>query len=115
MPYQYNKSEEGNCKQCGKPLKDADKGFPTWSSMEGNYYGYRLYCSYRCVNDAQTKRAKERRHQAMKGLICHQCKKVFDGKRKDTKFCSIKCRVTNHRIKKGCVKTTHKKQQIKDN
>ena len=92
MPNIYNYPEEGKCLHCNKLLKDADQT-GGWMSRKGNQYGFKLYCSYRCINDAGTKRAKERRKQSMKGLTCLHCEKVFDGKRKDTKFCSIKSRV----------------------
>lgn len=95
----YNKSEEGECIECGKPLKDADQT-GGWATSKGNLYGMKLYCSYRCINDAGTRKAKQRRKEAMSNLTCLNCKKVFDAKRHDTKFCCCKCRVIFFRAKK---------------
>jgi len=100
MAYKYNKEEEGNCKHCGKSLKEADNTCGYRDGLHGNTYGYKLYCSYRCINDAYIKRRKERNLQARSNLVCEYCKKVFNGTRKDTKFCSGKCRVADFRIMK---------------
>ena len=98
MPIKYNNDGEGNCIQCGKPLKEELRK-ETYRNLTGNHYGYMLYCSYRCVNDAQIKRSKQRRKESMSNLTCLYCKKIFNGKRKDTKFCSIRCRVAHFRTK----------------
>ncbi len=100
MPIKFNIDGGGECIECGKPLKEEVRK-ETYRNLSGNYYGYMLYCSYRCVNDASIKRQKQRRKEAMTNLICSYCEKVFNGKRKDTKFCSTKCRVQNHRKSKG--------------
>ena len=92
MPIKYNLS---NCKNCGKPLSEFKHYYSSY--LNGNPYGFRKYCSYLCVNTAQTQRALLRNKSARQNLICLSCNKGFNGNRKDQKFCSGKCRISSFR------------------
>lgn len=54
------------------------------------------YCSYRCTNDANIARRRDRRKQA-RNKYCAYCKKAFTAKRRDAKYCSPACRQASYR------------------
>lgn len=100
MPIKYNYEGEGNCKYCGKPLKEAEESWGVLrGEQQGNLYGYKLYCSYRCKNDSYIQWRKEKNKKLRENIACKNCNKIFNGQRKDAKFCSTKCRVSYFRKK----------------
>jgi hypothetical protein len=60
-------------------------------------YGYRaLYCSYRCANDANIKRRKERKMKERQ-KVCPVCNEQYQAKRKDSIYCRPACRQKHFR------------------
>lgn len=58
------------------------------------------YCSYRCRNNAQMERRKQR-NQAEKIKKCINCNGTFKAKRADTKYCSNACKQKYYRKNKS--------------
>ena len=56
----------------------------------------RMYCSYRCRNDAYI---EQRRIRGMKSRekVCQHCGADFKANRRDARYCSPRCRVATYR------------------
>ena len=69
-----------------------------WKCGEEFYCKNRIarYCSYRCVNDAQIARRKERK-RLERQKVCRVCNKAFQAKRKDSLYCSPACKQKYYR------------------
>lgn len=79
------------CLGCGRPLALIGYGLiKLFPGMNPPIYTNRLVCSNRC-------RVKYNRGSNLPDRNCQHCGKPFTPKRKDAKFCSVKCRVANHR------------------
>ncbi len=87
------------CARCGKPI-------------EGVFVSRaKKYCSYRCVNDAQIARRRERQ-AAARQLVCAQCGDAFEGKRRDAKYCSPRCKTAAHRQRTTVVPNSDEPQNV---
>ncbi len=54
------------------------------------------YCSYRCTNDAYIAWRKEHRRSLRRKTCCH-CRRLFEARRADAKYCSAACRQGGYR------------------
>ena len=61
-------------------------------------YPHQVYCSYSC--NYRGTRLRKKSHKEKVECICLECNNKYMAKRKDTKFCSVKCRVANFRKNK---------------
>ena len=79
----WNRPGIGSCWHCGGEFY--------------NLYCSARYCSYRCKNDAQIARKRERRIAAREPRPCNSCGETFIPRRKDALYCSNACRQRAYR------------------
>ena len=85
------------CRHCLRCFYSADKG----SRQNG---GMMLYCSDKCVAVARSatmasiiKERSKARAKARAGRKCEGCGKAIKAQRSTMRFCSVRCRVADHR------------------
>ncbi len=72
-----------NCRVCNKKIKTS--------------YPHQRYCSNSCSYEGERIRHKKNNKKRVECICLVCCEKHF-AKRKDAKFCSVKCRVANFRL-----------------
>jgi len=98
----YNNTK---CAVCGKTLiKEGEKELweedKKWGFILAPNWAYRLYCSNKCHSIMQERKRKEKRKEKLQNMKCVNCERLFNGGRRDQKFCSGKCRVAYFRKNK---------------
>jgi hypothetical protein len=87
----------GICSICGKKNEDLGYGKVYYDCRRKTCYNQECKTIYQLLKWFFAKKINQI-EKAERRFVCSYCKKEYHSPRKDSKFCSVKCRVANHRV-----------------
>lgn len=88
--YHHHREYTADCEGCGRPVTRRRRG---WRQPH-------TYCSRQCASAA----GNARRRQPIPLRICAMCETEYQPKRRDSQYCSVRCRQRAHRRRNGLQK-----------